>query len=127
MRDEEGPTSVSPDHVVELYDSDENFPARAIAQHLADGLRLGEAAIVIATAEHARRISAALSEELPADDAVWQRFRSIDAAIALAREDFTQFVDEIMDAAAAGAPRIRLYGEGVDLLCRDGKHERALE
>jgi hypothetical protein len=59
------PPQASPDHFVELYASDSDFPARKIAQHLARGLEIGEAAVLFASAEHMRSIRLALDDELP--------------------------------------------------------------
>src|ERR1041384_2564430 len=73
------------DHRVELYASDDDFPAGSIARYLATGLRLGEAALIFARPENAHRIIVALSDELPPAVAVWDRFRSIDADDMLAR------------------------------------------
>jgi DcmR-like sensory protein len=114
-------------HVVRLY-TDEGALAETVAEFLAHGARRGEAAIVIATPSH----RAAFIERLATrglDLVTLHRRRqltSLDAERCLARfmiggvpdrDAFLAVVAEVLEPVwAAGFPRVRLYGEMVDLL-----------
>lgn len=124
-------------HAVQFYE-DEAFLAERVAEFLAEGLRGGEPCIVIATPEHIAAFDARLRAlGVDTGEITWAdaratlgrfmergmpsavRFRrAIGGAIRNAR-------GAIRDARPA-APRVRAYGEMVDLLWRDGQPEAAI-
>lgn len=117
----------APRHAVQFYEREEYLYARA-SEFLAEGVASGVPAIVVASDVHRRGIADALAE------------RGIDAAaltFADARETLATFmVDGMPDLALFRAsiggildrcgPRVRVYGEMVDLLWRDGQRQAAV-
>jgi len=128
------------DHVVQLYDqTDEQALVGTVAHYLADGLRSGERAVVIATSEH----NAAFEQRLIDDEfdvaaAVRERgLVVLDAREMLAcfmaggqpnREHFEQTIGATVRerCAHAGESGLRAYGEMVGLLWRDGHYAAAI-
>ena len=126
----EGPT-----HLVQFYDQE--IDAGPIARFLADGLAAGEAAVVIATAEHRQQIAdalAALGDGGAPGHA--DRFILLDAAETLAAlsdedgkptvEGLRRHVGTLLVDLASRYGGVRAYGEMVDLLARAGRIDAAI-
>ncbi len=119
------------DHMVQLY-QEQDFLVEAVAQYLGSGLRLGEAAIVIARPENRKRFAQALQREhLYPSGAV----QMLDAEQTLARfmvdgmPEWTAFHRVIGGAIAElrlQYPTVRAYGEMVDILWQRGSREAAI-
>jgi hypothetical protein len=116
-------------HIAQLY-SDPGFLARAVGRFVAEGLRAGEAAILISTPAHWQAIGRQLEAAQLAVDDLRRRgqLTVLDAAECLAeflvdgvpdRVRFHALVGGLVrDTRARGYQRIRAFGEMVDLLCR---------
>ena len=114
------------DHVIQLY-TDEAFLTRAISQFIGVGLDQGEGSVVIATPAHLRAVTRALGARRNVET-VRERAQLVllDARACLDRfmvegrpnpEKFFSVVGSVLDrVTAAGYPRMRLFGEMVDLL-----------
>jgi hypothetical protein len=126
------------DHLVQFYESDK-FLAATAAQYLTAGLERGEPLIVIATPAHRAALCDALrSSGLDTERAVTGgRLVLLDAEETLARimvgsmpdwELFRRTIGDVIDrcVAAMPAPRVRAYGEMVDLLWRSGNARAAV-
>jgi diguanylate cyclase (GGDEF)-like protein len=124
------------DHLVEFYET-EDFLVDTVGTFLVPALMEGDAAIVVASAEHRRRFEAALADAgVDVEAAAGEgRYLALDAADVLARfmvagrPDATRFRDMIgplMDRAAQGGRQIRAYGEMVALLWDDGDVSSAM-
>jgi hypothetical protein len=116
-------------HIAQLY-TEHQFLARAVGQFVGDGLRQGDAALVIATPLHWR----AILRRLETDDLDVLRLRRRgqlvirDAEDTLAefmvdgmpdRERFRAVIGRVIDATRdAGFVRTRAFGEMVDILRR---------
>ena len=117
-------------HAVQFYE-DEDFLVGRIADFLADGMRAGEPCIVIATAEHNRRVAERLLDSgLDAGTVLFLDARStmerfLDRGMPDARK-FQRVVGGTIRKLAAGGAKVRAYGEMVDLLWRDGEPDAAL-
>jgi len=124
-------TAMPRPHSVQFYESDD-FLCSVITEYVAEGVRAGEPAIVIATEAHNEMFALALrSEGIPLD-----RITFLDARQTLARfanggavdgEKFLTSVGAVIDDATQKTNRIRAYGEMVDLLWRDGYTEAAVK
>jgi PAS domain S-box-containing protein len=126
-------------HLVHFYD-DESALHDSVAEFLGSGLDADHAAVVIATDAHWRAFSERLEArghrvEHAIDSGRIHILEARPLLESLMREgmpDATRFeerVNEILDRATQandGRP-VRLYGEMVDLLCRDGSAEAAVE
>lgn len=123
-------------HAVQFYEK-EDFLYDVVADFLAEGLSGNEPAVVIATPQHVDAFAAHLSakghdvEELKGRG----ELTLVDAREALSRfmdgilpseEQFKAMMAPIISARAAGDRRVRLYGEMVDLLWRDGRPAAAI-
>jgi signal transduction histidine kinase len=125
-------------HAVQFYEADEHL-AGAVAGFLADGLRGGSGAIVIATDPHRRDFVSRLSGAgFNTDGAI----QSGQLLLLDARETLSTFfvggrLDEALFRAHVGEAvarmrrqwpraRLRAYGEMVDLLWREGQRDAAL-
>ncbi|MEA2220412.1 MAG: hypothetical protein QOJ35_3038 [Solirubrobacteraceae bacterium] len=124
------------DHLVEFYES-EAFLVDTVCAFLVPTLRDGDAAIVVATADHRRDFEIALENAgIDVDAAVEDgRYVACDAADVLARfmvagapdpARFRDTIGAVMDGAAAGRLKVRVYGEMVALLWEDGDVASAL-
>jgi hypothetical protein len=114
------------DHVIQLYTNDA-FLTRATGEFLGTGLAQGEGAAVIATPAHADAITRALRARVDVEAARGRdQLLILDAQSCLDhfmrdgrpdREKFFTLVGAALDrVSAAGFPRLRLFGEMVDLL-----------
>lgn len=124
------------DHIVQVY-QDDDFLCDAVAEYMIPGLLGGEGAIVIARPGHAAALERAL------------RAAGIDVASARSRGqlvclDAAETLESFMQgdapqwpafhAALGGAiaamrldyPKVRAYGEMVDILWQDGRRDAAL-
>jgi diguanylate cyclase (GGDEF)-like protein len=124
------------DHLVEFYET-ESFLVDTVARFLLPALRDGDAAIVVATAEHRDAFEAALDEAgIDVQAAVREgRYLGFDARAVLSRfmvdgapapARFARAIGDVMDEAARGGRSIRVYGEMVALLWDDGDVASAL-
>ena len=124
-------------HLVQIY-TDDAFLARAVACFIGEGLRRGEAAVIVATPAHARAFAAALTAD--GVDVVKAHARGrltlLNAQECLAKfivagapdhAAFDAMVKEFLDRLrSAGHGRVRLFGEMVDLLWT-GEQRAALD
>jgi signal transduction histidine kinase len=109
-------------HRVQFFETDE-FLVGAIADFLAGGLTSGQPLVVIATGDRATR-----NGQL----AMFDARATLDAFMQGAVPDVSRFKTVIGDAITGRATRqpsepVRVYGEMVDLLWRDGNTEGALQ
>ena len=125
------------DHVVYFYERDHEM-IELVAAYLTAALRDGEAVVVIATSEHCRALTAAITAcgadveaavtdgQLQLHDAaaILASFMLDDAPDASA---FDATVGEIVRSAATGGRRVRAFGEIVALLWRSGRVDAAIE
>ena len=115
------------DHSVQFYESDD-YLCNLVAMFVADGLKAGEPAIIVATEAHRKGFAAALhSMGIDPDDA---RIAMLDARETLRQfmngavpdpERFRAAVGSVLEERTGGDARVRIraYGEMVDLLWRD--------
>ncbi len=119
------------DHMVQVY-SDAGFLIEAVTNYVASGLRLGEAAILVARPEHRRSFIRALENEgLYPSPAV----KFLDAETTLASfmvdgmPEWTAFHAALGGAIAEQRlqyPTVRAYGEMVDILWQRGDKKAAI-
>ncbi|MGZ4740020.1 MAG: MEDS domain-containing protein [Ilumatobacteraceae bacterium] len=125
------------DHVVQFYEYDDELVA-SVATFLADGLRAGEAAIVVATPAHVEAFDTAITAlGIDVDAArVAGTLISVDVDDALSRilidgwSDPAAFKTEIaglIRRAAASGHQVRIYGEMVAQLWDAGHVAEAIE
>jgi hypothetical protein len=132
------PDSDSEFHLVHFFEPSQ-FPAEAVASFLDQGLIQGEAAILIASLEHASQVEARMEEsgwivQDLREVGLWdvtdvdEMLRAFEAGTPI-----TPIVDEFINATVSPAQqrspskRVRIYGELVDaLLSRLGNAEAAL-
>ena len=120
-------------HAVQFYESDAAF-ADGIAPWLAEGLRAGDACLVVATEAH----RTLLAGRLKAPGVAWPpaSYLALDAAGTLARFcvdgvpdewRFISVIGEIVQELKAKVRRpLRIYGEMVSLLVADGRVDAAI-
>jgi len=124
-------------HVVGIYDRDDELIS-TVAAFLADALRQGGTAVVIATPAHRAALDAELisegltMEEVHGSGRYWS-FDARNTLEAFMRHDrpdhdaFSSAVGSIVETAAARGTPVRVFGEMVDLLWEAGNVEGALE
>jgi hypothetical protein len=124
-------------HGVQVY-ADPGELADSVASYLAAGFEAGECGVVVATREHRRLFTERLRDRGVDADALVER-GSLVLADAQATLDaitvdgmpsataFETVVGELLDRAAAPLfhRHVRVVGEMVDLLTREGRHEAA--
>jgi signal transduction histidine kinase len=124
-------------HLVQFYERDA-FLAKRVAEFVEEGLRTGEAAVLIATAPHRRAVENELRgrgfDLASAGSEGWSV--SLDAVDTLGKiqrgglPDVARATDlfgEVLRQAGAGSRnRVRVFGEMVALLCNDGRFEAAI-
>ena len=124
------------DHIVQTY-QDPALLADSVAEYLAPALRAGEAAIVIARPQHQRKFSAALARHgINAREYLERgQLRLLDAEETLARfmadgmpqwKRFQQVVGGLIAEVRLQYPKVRAYGEMVDLLWQRGSRDAAI-
>lgn len=119
------------EHFVHLY-QESRFLAAAVEDYLGEGLRAGDAAIIIATPRH----RAAFLEKLQAADAIREgRLELLDAEETLERlmtdgmpqwRPFREIVGARVGELCTRYSRMRAYGEMVDVLWQQGNRDAAL-
>src|SRR5438034_5599711 len=109
--------------MVQLY-SDPEFLVETVAQYVGSGLKLGEAAIVIARPEHRARFARALEREgLGPSPAL----RMLDATGELPEwTAFHQTVGGPIAELRLQYPAVRVYGEMADILWQRGEQKAAI-
>jgi MEDS: MEthanogen/methylotroph, DcmR Sensory domain len=121
------------DHIVQVY-QDEAFLADAVAEYVGQGLRQGEAVVVIASAAHIEAFTRKLGLDAVAA-AERGQLRLLDAQATLAqftpggRLDWTRFhavVGGLIAELRLQYPAVRAYGEMVDVLWQRGEREVAI-
>ena len=128
-------------HQVYFYSDDKAF-VENVAKFVAPALLGGNGAIVFATKPHRESIVRALQLQGINIDAAIENgvYVSLDAAETLAMfmvngwpdraqffQGFSKLIESASKAAAAQTPRIAVFGEGVALLCDEGKTEAAIQ
>jgi hypothetical protein len=125
------------DHLVQFYE-DPRVLAMSLAFYVANGLRQGESAVLIARPEHLDACNSFLAEEFDVASLIAKgRLCEFDAAGTLAsvcvdrkpeRSYFDAVIPMVLDLAKAASPvrRVRAYGEMVDLLREAGDLKSAL-
>jgi DNA-binding NarL/FixJ family response regulator len=128
-------------HEVGFYSDDQTL-LNALTQFVASTLRVGDAAVVVATEPHRDSLLISLQQNgFDMASAVEQgRYVAFDAAGALSAVMLNTRVDPVRflallgnlivtagEAAKAGPSRVRIFGECVELLCAQGKVEAAIQ
>jgi hypothetical protein len=119
------------DHFVQIYDADEAF-MDTLVSFVSDGLKAGQAAVVIATPRHRDELDRRLSAMgIDVDGAkLMDRFQSLDAERTLEKfmvdgwPDETLFnglVSGLLKRAAHNGRKVRAFGEMVVLLWAQGQ------
>jgi len=125
-------------HAVRFYDNDRSL-SQMVADFLGDGLVTADPAIVVATSAH----RAAFLRELIAKGLDVVKLQRSDQLILLDAEEtlstfmvdgepheekFTNGMTKVIKRACRARPdcTVRIYGEMVDLLWRDGNHDAAI-
>jgi PAS domain S-box-containing protein len=121
------------EHFVQFYESDQ-FLADSVANYVADALRKGESAVIVATESHRDAVGKKLQQRQIDPDAA-KRYIALDAAQTLSKfmvdgspdpKLFTQTVGPIMTRLSRGGRRVRAFGEMVALLWADGRRAAAI-
>jgi signal transduction histidine kinase/CheY-like chemotaxis protein len=121
---------VAREHDVRFYEG-EDFLAGEVARHVGEGLRTGEAALVVARPALLSRVRAALRERGVGTG----QLVTLDAQETLDRIAVDGWPDEALFQQVVGARvqqltqggrRLRAYGEIVTLLCEQGRHDAAV-
>jgi hypothetical protein len=125
------------DHFVQLY-QDKSFLADAVAEYVGAGLREGEAALVIATPEHVQIFLRELEARgsYPQQAIRRGQLRLLEANETLSRfmkngscdwQAFHEMCGGVIAEMRLQYPRVRAYGEMVDLLWQDGMREEVIK
>jgi PAS domain S-box-containing protein len=132
-----GATLPSPEHLVQFYETDE-FLADAVARFVRVGLERGDPVLVVATSAHRAAVLEVLRRmdvdvDAAARDGMLVLLDATTAAETIVvdgRPDparFEAFVAQPLRALAGRSGRpVRVYGEIVDVLWRDGRRAAAL-
>ncbi len=115
----------------------DEFPAARVARYLGEGLRAGEAVVVVAGGAHARGLRAALEADgidlegaLRAEQVLWldpeETLPNLLRDGAVDRARFEAVVPPLLAGLRARWGAVRAYGEMVDLLSRRGDFQGAL-
>lgn len=129
--------AIASEHIVQFFDSDESR-AECVAQFLADGYRLGEPALVVAKPSNWSGVVEQLKAlGIPIEDAIADgRVVVKDATDTLRRvsrngvpdaDAFQAIVGKAVEGLARRGPRVRAYGEMVDMLAQRGELPEALK
>jgi DcmR-like sensory protein/helix-turn-helix protein len=125
-----------PHHVAQLYE-DPEFLVGAVAEFLAEGMKTGGPLVVIATEARRQAIRthlAAAGFDVAGACASGQ-LTMIDARATLERfvvdglpeaKRFRRHLGAMIDQRSDGRARLRVYGEMVDVLCKDGNVDGAV-
>jgi signal transduction histidine kinase/CheY-like chemotaxis protein len=124
------------EHFVQFYESDE-FLLDSLSGFVGAGLGDGDGCVVVGTREHREGLDARLRAygiDVDAASASGQ-YLALDAAEVLSKFMlggrpepglFAEAVGGIVRRAAAGRPRLRIFGEMVALLWAEGNHDAAI-
>ena len=116
------------DHFVQLYEDSAPL-ADAVAEYVREGLRRGEAAVIIATPEHRQaflsRIGASSDEQLKLLDAE-QTLATFMVDGVPSWNAFRETVGGLIAELRLRYPTVRAYGEMVDVLWQQGQAEAAI-
>ena len=137
MAIETAPGVLPRDHVVQFYERDDELIS-SVTNFLADGLRAGEAAIVVATGAHTAAFEAALTEAGVDVGAARARGalvtadaeRTLSQTLVDGRPDpeaLKSGVGELVRRATESGRRVRIFGEMVALLWDAGQVAEAIE
>ena len=124
------------DHIAQVY-RDDAFLVEAVAEYIGQGLRQGDAALIIASPAHADAFMRRLETDGRASRAALERgqLRLLDAEETLAgfapgaQPDWRQFQAQIGGLIAElrlQYPAVRAYGEMVDVLWQRGQRDAAV-
>jgi hypothetical protein len=121
------------EHVVQLYGRNDQLLTRNVSRYLAEGLRRGDALVVIATREHAGAITRALMlDGADADDRliVLDARETLDRFLVDGQPDEHLFRDVVGGVLAeahrrSAAGHVRAFGEMVGLLWVEGERAAA--
>ena len=125
---------VASEHLLQLFDTEESL-ATSVAAFLAEGWQQGERLLVVATARHWNAIREAMRGNGVDPDAMGARLTVLDALEVLSRfirrgepnrALFRQTVGALV-AESAGPPGLRIYGEMVEVLAREGNYRGAAQ
>jgi len=125
------------DHFVQLY-QDKAFLADAVSEYAGAALREGEAVVIIATPRHSQIFLRALEQRglYPQPALLRGQLRVLDARDTLSQfmkdgtpdwQAFQEVCGGIIAEMRLQYPRVRAYGEMVDLLWQDRMREEAIE
>lgn len=129
-------TMNGPGHAVQFYPNDIEWQ-NVVVPFLAEGLAAGQPVVIVATEPHSHRIVAGLTESGWQVDAllasgqlvVLDAARTLDRIVLHGSPDpalFAATVGAVLNIAGARRRTVRVYGEMVDILCREGKVDAAL-
>jgi hypothetical protein len=124
-------------HIMKLYSQKDSL-CQSVARFLRAGLDVGEGAILLASIAHIDFIIEALMDlGIDVESAVSSgQIVLLEAEKALSHFIIDDKVDEVLfervigkafDAMANGFPRVRAFGEMVNILCANGNYSAAIE
>ncbi|HEU4595603.1 MAG TPA: MEDS domain-containing protein, partial [Pyrinomonadaceae bacterium] len=124
------------EHFVQFYEEDE-YLLDSLSGFVGTGLGEGDGCVVVATAEHREGLEARLrAYGIDLDEAAASgQYLALDAGEVLSKFMlagkpepglFSEVVGGIVRRAAAGRPRLRIFGEMVALLWAEGNHDAAI-
>ena len=116
------------DHVVQLYEDSAPL-ADAVAQYVREGLRNGEAAVIIATAEHRQAFLSRIGDCSPDQLKVLDAEQTLATFMVNGKPGWGAFRETIGGLIAdlrLRYPTVRAYGEMVDVLWQRGEREAAI-
>ena len=116
-------------HTVQFY-RDERFLINTFTSFIKDGLDLDETVVLIMTAQHRQMLHTTLTGDQLRNDKL-KFFDAKDFLALLKLEDWSnesQFMHgiETIFSLAGETGQVRVFGEAVDVLCREGKAAAAL-
>lgn len=129
--------SIASEHIVQFFDSDESR-AECVASFLAEGYRAGEPAIVVAKPANWANMSESLQAEgIPVSQAIAsgmivvhdanETLRRISRGGSPDSDGFDAIVGKAVGRLAHRGPRVRAYGEMVDMLAQCGELPDAIK
>jgi signal transduction histidine kinase len=127
---------VSSQHVCQFYETD-SFLCEAVARFLAEGIKARQQALIVATPEHWNEVAANLAKLGIRVEEVRRsgQLTCADARETLAtfmvgtmpdRDRFFAVLNELLDRIGRNGTQIRIFGEMVDVLWREGNSTAAI-